>query len=137
MIEFSLIQNVTRTEALEALEASDIVIDQLLIGEYGVLSIEAMALNKKVLCYIRPKVLKLYQCLFGSIPVINCDFNSLERTLRKIASQDFNNKETSSRAYVEKYHESQKVSALLIKIYLGQVPPLTSSKIDGDFVQHF
>lgn len=39
---------------LEAMSRADVVIDQLLIGWYGMVAIEAWALGKPVICYIRP-----------------------------------------------------------------------------------
>lgn len=39
---------------LEAMSRADVVIDQLLIGWYGMVAIEAWALRKPVICYIRP-----------------------------------------------------------------------------------
>jgi len=39
---------------LEAMKRADVVIDQLLIGWYGMVATEAWALRKPVICYIRP-----------------------------------------------------------------------------------
>ena len=39
---------------LEAMRLADVVIDQLLIGWYGMVAIEAWALRKPVICHIRP-----------------------------------------------------------------------------------
>jgi hypothetical protein len=39
---------------LKAMQEADVVIDQLLLGWYGMVSVEAWALGKPVICYIRP-----------------------------------------------------------------------------------
>ena len=45
---------------LEAMQAADVVIDQLLIGWYGMVAVEAWAYGKPVICYIRPDLYEEY-----------------------------------------------------------------------------
>jgi glycosyltransferase involved in cell wall biosynthesis len=52
-VTLDLIEGVTRTEVLERLRRADVVVDQLLIGWYGAFAVEAMALGRPALCYIR------------------------------------------------------------------------------------
>lgn len=47
---------------LEAMSRADVIVDQLLIGWYGMVSIEAWALRKPVICYIRPDLPKAPAC---------------------------------------------------------------------------
>ena len=47
---------------LEAMKRADVVIDQLLIGWYGMVAIEAWALGKPVICYIRPDLPEAPAC---------------------------------------------------------------------------
>ena len=47
---------------LEAMKRADVVIDQLLIGWYGMVAIEAWALGKPVICYIRPDLPDVPAC---------------------------------------------------------------------------
>lgn len=47
---------------LEAMKRADVVIDQLLIGWYGMVAIEAWALRKPVICYIRPDLPDVPAC---------------------------------------------------------------------------
>jgi glycosyltransferase involved in cell wall biosynthesis len=51
---FELFEDLAHAELIERLRAADIVVDQLLIGWYGVLSVEAMALGKVPVAYLRP-----------------------------------------------------------------------------------
>ena len=46
----------------EAMSRADVVIDQLLIGWYGMVAIEAWALGKPVICYIRPDLPEAPAC---------------------------------------------------------------------------
>ena len=50
---FKLISGMKHDEAMSWYKKADIVVDQLLIGWYGVLAIECMALGKPVMVYIR------------------------------------------------------------------------------------
>ena len=50
---FVLIENLSHAEAIERFKEIDVLIDQLLIGWYGGLSVECMALSKVVMCYLR------------------------------------------------------------------------------------
>ena len=43
----------THGEALGRLAAADLVVDQLVLGWYGAVAVEAMALGRPVLAYIR------------------------------------------------------------------------------------
>jgi len=52
-IEFSLIEGIKNTEAIKIYEQADILIDQILIGWYGALSVEAMKAGCAVMVYIR------------------------------------------------------------------------------------
>ena len=51
--ELELIEGLARDKAIERYAACDVVIDQLLAGWYGGLGVEAMALGKPVVAYIR------------------------------------------------------------------------------------
>lgn len=51
--DFTLVENLSQVEARAIFEKSDIIIDQLRIGWYGVLAVEAMALGKTVVSYVR------------------------------------------------------------------------------------
>ena len=52
-VRLDLVEGVTRDVALERLAAADLLVDQLLLGWYGTVAVEAMALGRPVLSYIR------------------------------------------------------------------------------------
>lgn len=119
LIEYHYINGVSHTEAIRALKNADIVIDQILIGEYGVLSIEAMALGKPVLCFIRPKLWSHYIKLDPSFPIVNVNITNIEEKLRDVVL-DKNRRDKISldgRTYVEKFHDGEKNAEKLIDIY--------------------
>lgn len=51
--EFRLIEKLPHAEAMKQYRRATIVVDQLLIGSYGNLSMEAMAMGKPAICFIR------------------------------------------------------------------------------------
>jgi hypothetical protein len=68
----------SRYELFKLYKEADIVIDQMVIGWYGLLSVEALAAGKEVICYVDKK-LKSY--LFPECPIHIADMNELEKTL--------------------------------------------------------
>ena len=57
-IKFSIVENLSNTEALEIYKSADLFIDQVLIGWYGGVSIELMKMGKPIAVYIREEDLK-------------------------------------------------------------------------------
>ena len=52
--DFVQLQGVPNRQVRAALKEADIVIDQLLLGTYGIFALEAMASGKPVICFINP-----------------------------------------------------------------------------------
>lgn len=52
-IETTLIEGLSQAEALEAYRSADLVIDQVMIGWYGAVAVEAMKLGKPVMAFVR------------------------------------------------------------------------------------
>jgi glycosyltransferase involved in cell wall biosynthesis len=89
-----------------------LVIDQLIGGYYGLLSVESMALGKPVVVYIRPDIWEREKSFS---PVFNANPESLYETLEKILIDpaQLEQKGKESRAYVEKFHDSVMVAKAL------------------------
>lgn len=77
-IELRLIENVPHQEALKLYKTADVAIDQLLVGSYGLLSAEMMALGVPTIVYLRDNLLDKYPEL---PPLINANPNNLEDVL--------------------------------------------------------
>lgn len=113
---FSLLHDVGRNEVITELRGADIVIDQLVIGDYGNLSLEAMALGKPTVCYIKPSVMSE---LPREFPVVNASQDNLAEVLAGLLEDGQRRYEIGrrSRAYVEKYHDAHKLASELVAIY--------------------
>lgn len=123
--EFSVIQNVSRAECLNAMRHADIVIDQVVIGDYGNVALEAMAFGKPTLCYLKPSV---SQALPAECPLINASPESLYDILDRLVTDGSERHAIGrrSRAYVEQHHGSVAVADRLLGIYeelLASSPP--------------
>ena len=68
----------SRYELFRMFKEADIVIDQMVIGWYGLLSVEALAAGRDVVCFVDEK-LKPY--LFPGCPIHVADVNTLKKTL--------------------------------------------------------
>jgi len=120
-IEFKLIEGVSNHEFKNILKMADIVIDQLIIGSYGMYSIESMAFGKPTICYLREDLIDSFP---EKPPIYNANINNIKERL-EILIQDEELRKIigeQSRAYVEKYHNSDFVANEAIQIYENANP---------------
>lgn len=113
--DFELIENLEHEKMIEKIKEADIVIDQLIIGWYGVLSVEAMALGKVTLAYIREDLVNK----IPNLAIVNVDINTLENTLAELLSNidKCNQISKESRKFVENYHSEMAVVKKLEEYY--------------------
>ena len=57
-VELDLVEGVPHEQARKRYAKADIIIDQLLVGWHGVFALEAMALGKPVITYLKPDVIE-------------------------------------------------------------------------------
>jgi len=115
---FKLVQGISHTQAKKIYEEADIVIDQLRIGSYGLLAIEAMAMGKTVICYISDPMKDKYP---KDLPIISANPDNLKDKLEYlIINKDMLGKiGENGRTFVEKYHDSNLIAKNLLKLYTG------------------
>ena len=115
--EFKLVTNMTRAEALEIMQKADIFIDQLILGSYGMASIEAMSFGKPVMTFIMPEVFEAG--LPNECPIVNTNPVNLEENLIALITDAKLRHELGSlgRAYVEKYHDNLVVIPQMLSWY--------------------
>lgn len=118
--EFHLIHTMPRNQAVELMQKADILLDQFVLGDFGSASLEAMALGKPVVCYLKPSLASTYP---GDLPIVNATQEELEDVLARLV-QDGNLRHElgrRGRLYVEKYHDATQVVGKLKKIYEGLI----------------
>ncbi|MFQ5734657.1 MAG: glycosyltransferase [Planctomycetaceae bacterium] len=105
-IDLKLVEKVPNAEALEIYRSADLIFDQCLIGFHGYFAIEAMAMGKPVLTYIRKReyLLSPQEC-----PLQSAGPEDVEAALRRLVSDRTRLHELglAGRRYVEKYFTLQ------------------------------
>lgn len=119
-----LVENKTQQEALEIYKSADIIIDQLLIGSYGVFAIESMALGKPVIVYIDEEMKETFP---SELPLVIADINTIKEKVDMLIgdAEKRHSLGVQGRQYVEKYHNCRKNASVLARIYKGECPELT------------
>ena len=85
--ELILVEGTTHAEAKEAYESAHVVVDQLLLGWYGGLAVEAMSLGKPVICHIRDSDLRhVPEALAFQLPIIRATRETVCEVLREVLS---------------------------------------------------
>ena len=114
--EFKILHGISHKELLAVMRSCDIVLDQFTLGDYGIISTEAMAMGKPSVCWLRPEILSL---LPAEIPIVNADLNNLEEVLGKLIKEPHLRYEIGlqSRKYIEKHHDSHKCAQDVLNVY--------------------
>ncbi len=109
--ELKIIENTPNDKLLEIIKDSDALIDQLLLGTYARLSIEAMALGKPVFCYLRKDLYK-FNPIWNHCPIINVNPKTLEKCLEEFIKKSQKEKYKigmDNRKYIEKFHSLEAI----------------------------
>lgn len=119
-VELKLIQGIPHNQVREIYQRADLAIDQLLLGWYGGFAVEAMALGKPVIAYIREQDLQFIpEDMRKDLPILRADPANLTQVLEQVMG----NREMlpiageRGRAYVEKWHDPIKIAKHTIKTY--------------------
>jgi glycosyltransferase involved in cell wall biosynthesis len=119
--EFELVENLSHEEARRRYVRADLVIDQLLAGWYGGLAVEAMALGKPVIAYLREGDLGfLPPGMRQDLPLIHATPASIRDVLRSWLTTRRNalpNRGSASRAFVERWHDARAIARMLADDY--------------------
>lgn len=115
-IQYRLVEGLSHEEALALYRQADIIIDQILCGAYGNLSVEGMALGKPVVCYIRPDLVNKYP---AGLPIRSANPDNLQDVLRELVSDHELRLELGrqGREYVSQNHSADSVIKQLLNIY--------------------
>ena len=113
--DFRLIENVPH-EGLQRIYAdADIVVDNLLLGDAEVSSIEAMALGKAVVTRVREEV----HLAHPDLPAVSADPDSFVATIAPLLKDPAERRRLGElgRAYVERTHAAEVIAAKLLPLY--------------------
>jgi hypothetical protein len=135
--EFRLVEGLANDEALRVYADSDIIVDQLRIGWYGVLAVEAMAMGRTVVSYVRDDLVK---GLGPALPIANANPLTIADVLRRCVT-DYGYRASvaaSGHEWFAKTHSSSSVVPLLINHYeeVMAMPPAIDAKKIQELIEY-
>jgi glycosyltransferase involved in cell wall biosynthesis len=119
--KFVLVEGLSNAEARQLYQQADLLVDQLLIGWYGGLAVELMALGKPVVCYIREEDLKFIPAAMrAELPIINATPATIYATLKTWLTDRKDELAAvgrKSRAFAERWHDPLAIAGELKRDY--------------------
>lgn len=88
-VQLQIVRKVSNSELRQVMSKADIIVDQLVIGWYGMFAVEAMSLGKPVVANMREDLVSLYVAEglltdANEVPVIHSDIFKIEKVLEKL-----------------------------------------------------
>ncbi|ETI67132.1 glycosyltransferase family 4 protein [Neobacillus vireti] len=113
---YQIVEKMSHEKAIAIYKDADIIIDQLLCGTYGMFSVEAMAMGKPVVAFIRDDVRNKFP---AELPIVQATPETLADVLLELIQNPERRHEIgrAGRRYVETYHSAERVTNELITIY--------------------
>jgi glycosyltransferase involved in cell wall biosynthesis len=118
-VDLILAEDVPHNQVKALIAQADLVVDQLLVGWYGAFAVEAMAMRKPVLCYLREEDLKRFVTFRERIPIVRTTTATLVDDLRALLRAPASWEEIGSagRRFVEDCHDPLKIARQTIAAY--------------------
>ena len=119
-VELDIVEGLRHDEARRRYGRADIVVDQLNAGWYGIFALEAMALGKPVLSYLRESAVRETEQALGiEVPIVTVTKETLRERIADLARSADERQRIGarSRAYVEHVHDADKGADRLLEIY--------------------
>jgi glycosyltransferase involved in cell wall biosynthesis len=119
-VELELVEGLHHDEARRRYERADIVVDQLNAGWYGIFAIEAMALGKPVVTFLREETVRRTEEALGvDVPIVSATTETLADRLRPLVESPAERRRVgaASRAYVERVHDVDRNADRLLDLY--------------------
>jgi hypothetical protein len=115
--DFVLVEGLSHAQARRLYQQADLLVDQLLVGWYGGLAVEFMALGKPVICYIRePDLQFLPAAMRQDLPILRATPSTLYDVLKAwltLYRHTLPSVGQRSRAYVERWHDPLRLADYL------------------------
>jgi hypothetical protein len=116
-IELVLVERVPNRQALDIYRSADIIFDQCLIGFHGYFALEALAMGKPVMVFIRDP--DTYLANAAECPFVNTPVSMIETNLRMLMRNRGLLRKLGERGrlYIEKYYSFSAFAARLAQVY--------------------
>lgn len=116
LFDFNLLEKISHAQVLSLYQRATIVIDQILIGSYANLSMEAMAMGKPVICYIREDLRSVYS---PDLPIVSANPVTIYTVLKDLLNhpERWTKLGMEGHRYIEQHHSFEGTAKELVKIY--------------------
>jgi hypothetical protein len=129
-IELISVQGVPNEKVLELFRSSHLIADQFIAGFHGYTALEAMALARPVLCFLRNDAMMIDP---KTCPIINVRPEHVYEILKKCLDGgiDLERLGKEGRVYIDRYYSIEAVAARLGRLYLETAgfPEALNSKL--------
>ena len=114
-VSFEVVERRPWSELRAILADADVVVDQVFMGWYGMVAVEAMALGKPVLCFIRDD----FEPRLADCPLVRCTKDDLAARLAEVLSGTTDRAALGERgrAYAEREHAAPVIAGRLLALY--------------------
>lgn len=119
-IRLTLVEGLPRDEAMRLYRRADIIVDQMHVGWYGGFAVEAMAMAKPVVCFLRDSDLaRIPGAMRSELPIVSADATSLVDVLASLVRDraGLAGIGTAGRRFVERWHHPRRIAARMIELY--------------------
>ncbi len=114
--DFQLVHGIPHARAQEVYRKADVIIDQLHCGTFGMLTLEALAMGKVVICYVSNYMLNH---LPKSLPIVNANPDNIKTIIEGVLDSQDQWKIIGEEGvkYVKQFHDSKKTAKRLLEVY--------------------
>jgi glycosyltransferase involved in cell wall biosynthesis len=123
--DLELVEGMTQVEARRVYARADLVVDQLMLGWYGGLAVECMALGVPVVAHIRDADLDRVPRPFAAeLPLVDATPATVRDVLRSLLVErraELPEIGRRSRAFVERWHDPHRVARAVVDDYRAAV----------------
>ena len=125
-VRVTLVEGRTHAEAEEIYRSADLLIDQMLVGWYGVVSVEAMRAGVPVACYINDEHLQFVpSAMARELPFLRVTPDDLLQQLRRFVRNRDMARDLAARGrrYAERWHDPQRLARITEAAYRAEPLP--------------
>src|SRR5262249_14378667 len=114
-VEFRVVEKTAWPRLRDQMAECDVFVDQLFMGWYGMVSVEAMALARPALVYMRPD----FEPRAQGCPIVRTTLETLTQDLAALLEDAPRRRAIgdAGRAYVERAHEAHVIARGLLGLY--------------------
>ena len=120
-LEFDYVEvmDTEHSQAVLELKKSDVVLDQLLLGGFGSLSVEGMFYGKPVVCYLIDSVKREH---YNDCPIVNANLDTLKIRMKELILDVALRKSLgeSGQSFVSKHFDYVTINEKMLSLYQNQ-----------------